>query len=93
MFAKSIHYEKVYFTFVWMSDLGYCTARLARHFECSTRTVERRLKTYGLSIRRIRYSFISDDDLTEIITNIINEGDELGNLFNVSNTAHYIFNL
>jgi len=45
------------------------------------------LNTFGLSIRRIRFSFISDDDLTKIITNIINEGDELGNLFNISNTA------
>jgi len=71
-----------------MPDVGYGTARLAKHFECSTSTVKRRLKTYGLSIRMIRYSFISDDDLTEIITNIINEGDELGNLFNISNTAH-----
>lgn len=63
-----------------MSDIVYGTARLARHFECSTSTIERRLNTFGLSIRRIRYAFISDDDLTEIITNIINEGDELGRL-------------
>jgi AraC-like DNA-binding protein len=63
-----------------MSEIGYGTAMLASHFECSIRTVHRRLNTFGLSIRRIRFSFISDDDLTEIITNIINEGDELGRL-------------
>ena len=71
-----------------MSEMGYDTNRLASHFECSIRTVKRRLNTFGLNIRRIRFSFISDDDLTEIITSIINEGDELGNLFNISNTAH-----
>lgn len=62
-----------------MLGKGYGTARLANYFGCSVSTVKRRLRSFDLSIRGILYSTISDDELTEKITNIVTQGDELGN--------------
>ena len=59
-------------------DRGYGIKEIASYFGYSTRTIQRKLNHFGIRIRQHRYSLISDEELTEIIADIINEGDDLG---------------
>ena len=65
------------FHFHWPSDRGYGIKEMASYFGYTTRTIERKLN-HCIRIRQHRYSLISDEELTETIADIINEGDDLG---------------
>ena len=56
---------------------GFTIAKIANLFGCFRRTVERRMREYGMSVRQI-YSTISDADLTDRITAIVMHNPALG---------------
>ena len=56
---------------------GFTVTKIARFFGCSRRTIERRMRSYGLSVRQM-FSSISDNELIERVTSITQHNPALG---------------
>lgn len=54
------------------------------------RYLQRKLREWGISLRAIRYSNISDDELIEEVQGIINLGHKTG--FDISLSVHAFYN-
>jgi len=57
---------------------SFTIEQISQLFQCSRRTIERRLQSFGLPRARERYSAISDDDLKQRVTDLVQNNPNLG---------------
>ena len=57
---------------------SFTIEQISQLFQCSRRTIERRLRSFGIPRARERYSSISDDDLKQGVTDLVQNNPNLG---------------
>lgn len=69
----------------YLYEKGYSAKRMAQHFKCSVAAVYKLLYQHGMKMRQ-RYTNMSEEDLTAIITNLSkqhpNSGTEVCSCYN-----------
>lgn len=76
---KVLHFKQIYLLFCL--DHGFSVRDISNMTGFSERTIWRRLKDLHFSIRKEKYSGISDDELLHLISTMIKENPKLGNVY------------
>lgn len=74
----------------FLTDENWTQWQLANHYGVSDRTIRRHLKKYGIALRELRYSHLTDDDVKAMLIRFKEEGHEYGDyIFMLWTTFHY----